>query len=106
MRPGGTNRMKYRAPRGTNEVLPDQAPLWRHLEGSFRAVCELYGYGEIRTPVFEHAALFLRAVGENTDVGGKEMYYVTAGSGEEADKLALRPEGTAPAMRAIIEHSL
>jgi histidyl-tRNA synthetase len=106
MEAGGTNRMKYRAPRGTDDVLPDQTPLWRRLEGKFREVCELYGYGEIRTPVFEHAALFLRAVGEHTDVGGKEMYFVTAGVGEEGEKLALRPEGTAPAMRAIIEHSL
>ena len=98
--------MKYRAPRGTNDVLPDQTPLWRRLEQSFRAVCELYGYGEIRTPVFEHAALFLRAVGEHTDVGGKEMYTFTTGEGSDGERLALRPEGTAPAMRAILEHSL
>src|SRR6478672_2827461 len=106
MRRGGTHRMKYRVPRGTNDVLPDQTPLWRRLEESFREVCGLYGYGEIRTPIFEHAALFLRAVGEHTDVGGKEMYFVAAGSAEEGDKLALRPEGTAPAMRAMIEHAL
>src|SRR3977135_3908183 len=98
MEAGGTNRMKYRAPRGTDDILPDQPPLWRRLEGSFREVCELYGYGEIRTPVYEHAALFLRAVGEHTDVGGKEMYTFTTGESEEGEKLALRPEGTAPAM--------
>jgi histidyl-tRNA synthetase len=98
--------MKYRAPRGTSDILPDQTPLWRHLEATFRQVCELYGYGEIRTPVFEHAALFLRAVGQHTDVGGKEMYTFTTGEGDEGERLALRPEGTASAMRAMIEHSL
>src|SRR5437879_4307482 len=106
MKPGGTHRMSYRAPRGTSDILPDQTPLWRRLEGTFHQVCALYGYGEIRTPVFEHAALFLRAVGPHTDVGGKEMYTFTAGEGDEGERLALRPEGTAPAMRALIEHSL
>jgi histidyl-tRNA synthetase len=96
--------MKYRVPRGTTDILPEQMPPWRHLENNFRQVCALFDYREIRTPVFEHEALFLRAVGQHTDVGGKEMY--TFGAGEEAERLALRPEGTAPAMRAIIEHSL
>jgi histidyl-tRNA synthetase len=103
---GGTNRMKYRVPRGTTDLLPDQTPRWRYLERRFREVCALFEYHEIRTPVFEHAALFLRAVGQHTDVGGKEMYTFGAGQDDEAERLALRPEGTAPAMRAIIEHSL
>src|SRR5689334_14797683 len=103
---GGTSRMKYRLPRGTTDILPDQSPRWRHVERTFREVCALFDYREIRTPVFEHAALFLRAVGQHTDVGGKEMYTFGAGEGDEAERLALRPEGTAPAMRAIIEHSL
>jgi histidyl-tRNA synthetase len=106
MKTGGTERMRYRAPRGTNDVLPDQIARWRYLEECFRHVCERFGYGEIRTPIFEHAALFLRAVGEHTDVGGKEMYTFTTGEGDDAERLALRPEGTAPAMRALIEHSL
>src|SRR5438045_3814973 len=106
MKAGGTERMRYRAPRGTNDVLPDQIARWRYLEECFRHVCERFGYGEIRTPIFEHAALFLRAVGEHTDVGGKEMYTFTTGEGDDAERLALRPEGTAPAMRALIEHSL
>jgi histidyl-tRNA synthetase len=98
--------MRYRLPRGTTDVLPEQIPLWRHLENRFREVCALFGYSEIRTPVYEHEALFLRAVGQHTDVGGKEMYTFSAGEGDHAERLALRPEGTAPAMRAIIEHSL
>ncbi len=98
--------MKYRAPRGTSDILPEETPQWRYLEGCFRHVCERFGYHEIRTPVYESAALFLRAVGEHTDVGGKEMYTFRGGEGEDAERLALRPEGTAPAMRAVIEHSL
>jgi len=98
--------MRYRAPRGTTDILPDQAPLWRHLENSFREVCSLFDYSEIRTPVYEHEALFRRAVGQHTDVGGKEMYTFGAGEGDESERLALRPEGTAPVMRAILEHSL
>src|SRR5438876_422655 len=98
--------MRIQAPRGTNDILPDQTPLWRHLEGTFRHVCELFGYHEIRTPIFEQAALFLRAVGQYTDVASKEMYLIEARDGDEAARLALRPEGTAPAMRALIEHAL
>ncbi|HYT26595.1 MAG TPA: histidine--tRNA ligase, partial [Actinomycetota bacterium] len=69
-------------------------------------VCELFGYHEIRTPIFEQAALFLRAVGQYTDIASKEMYLIEARDGDEAARLALRPEGTAPAMRALIEHAL
>jgi histidyl-tRNA synthetase len=98
--------MRYRAPRGMSDVLPEQRSGWQRLEESFRHVCARFGYGEIRTPVVEHAALFLGAVGQHTDVGGKEMYTFAAGEGDEAERLALRPEGTAPAMRAILEHSL
>lgn len=100
--------MRYRAPRGTNDILPDQTPRWRHVEATFRQVCALFGYAEIRTPIIEHAALFLRAVGQHTDVAGKEMYTLStsAGEGDESERLALRPEGTAPTMRALIEHGL
>jgi histidyl-tRNA synthetase len=98
--------MRIQAPRGTNDILPDQTPLWRHLEGTFRHVCELFGYHEIRTPIFEQAALFLRSVGQHTDIGSKQMYTFGTGEGEHAERLALRPEGTAPAMRAAIQHSL
>lgn len=98
--------MRYRVPRGTTDIMPEQMPRWRHLETSFRDICALFDYTEIRTPVYEHAALFLRAVGQHTDIGGKEMYTFGTGAGDEAGGLALRPEGTAPAMRAIIEHSL
>lgn len=100
---------RYRAPRGLHDLLPDQAPAWRFVEESFRQVCELYGFAEIRTPAFESADLFIRAVGEHTDIISKEMYGVAPLSGtREADseRLALRPEGTAPALRAYLEHSL
>src|SRR5260370_1304192 len=90
MNAGGIDRMRYRVPRGTTDILPEQVPLWRHLENCFREVCELFQYSEIRTPVYEHAALFLRAVGQHTDVGGKEMYTFGAREEDGAGLLALR----------------
>lgn len=101
--------MKYRAPRGTQDLLPEDAPRWRFVEGTFRRTCADFGYEEIRTPMFEPTDLFVRAVGEHTDIVSKEMYSVTAGpGGEEAEResYTLRPEGTAPALRAYIQHNL
>ena len=100
--------MKYRAPRGTHDVLPQETPRWRFLEDTFRRTCAEFGYGEIRTPAFEQTELFVRAVGEHTDIVSKEMYTVAPGSqdGEERESYTLRPEGTAPALRAYIQHSL
>jgi len=94
---------KYRAPRGTHDVLPEEAPRWRRLEGLFREVCERYGYREIRTPIFEEAELFIRSVGETTDIVTKEMYVFEDRAGR---RMALKPEGTAPVIRAYIEHGL
>jgi histidyl-tRNA synthetase len=98
--------MKYQSPRGTQDILPDTTPRWRYVEATFRRTCADFGYEEIRTPMFEQTDLFVRAVGEHTDIVSKEMYTVSAGKSEEAETFTLRPEGTAPALRAYIQHSL
>lgn len=89
--------------RGMNDVLPDDAHLWEFLEDSVRDVFRQYGYRNIRTPMVERTELFVRGVGEVTDIVEKEMYSFVDLNG---DKLSLRPEGTAPAVRAALEHSL
>jgi histidyl-tRNA synthetase len=100
--------MKYRAPRGTQDILPEEAARWRHVEETFRRICDVYGYGELRTPVFEQTELFVRSVGEHTDIVSKEMYSVvpSGARGEEAEPLTLRPEGTAPALRAYLQNNM
>lgn len=95
--------MKRQAPRGTQDVLPSQAHLWRHVEEAFAQTMALFGYGEIRTPTFEEYELFARTSGDTSDIVSKEMYDFMDKGGRH---LALRPEGTAPVMRAYIEHSL
>lgn len=101
---------RFRSPLGTQDVLPEDAPRWRAVERAFREVCAIYGYQEVRTPTFEATELFVRAVGEHTDIVGKEMYSVQAtrgeGDGGDTGRLTLRPEGTAPALRAYLQHSL
>ena len=90
-------------PRGTEDVLPRDSYRWQFLENIFREEAEAYGYREIRTPVFEHTELFERGVGDTTDVVQKEMYtFITKGG----DSITLRPEGTAGAARALLEHGL
>ncbi len=95
--------MKLNAPRGTQDILPDRTPAWERVEAAFRSVLERYGFGEIRTPVFEHTELFLRGVGESTDIVQKEMYTFPDRKGRS---LTLRPEGTASVARAFVEHKL
>ena len=95
--------MRIQAPRGTEDVTPDLAPRWRHVEETFRAVAARYGYGEIRTPSFEDKALFVRGVGDTTDIVTKELYDFRDKGDRE---IALKPEGTAGAVRAVLEHSL
>ena len=91
---------QIQAIRGMNDVLPDEAHLWEFLEDSVRDVFRQYGYRYIRTPIVEFTELFVRGVGEATDVVEKEMYsFVDSMNG---DKLSLRPEGTAPTVRAAI----
>ena len=93
----------FRAPRGTQDILPDEATRWRRLEAAARSWAELYGYGEVRTPTFEELGLFLRGVGEATDIVEKEIY---AFQDKGGDWLALRPEETAPVVRAYLQHGL
>ena len=66
--------MLTKAPRGTKDIIPAEAYKWNYLEEKFRDLCRLYGYEEIRTPVFEHTELFKRGVGDTTDIVQKEMY--------------------------------
>jgi len=95
--------MPFQAPRGTHDILPVHSAAWQHLEEVFRDLTRLYGYGEIRTPMFEDAELFIRSAGETSDVVNKEMYRFK----DKGDRdLCLKPEGTAPAIRAFVEHSL
>ena len=88
--------------KGTMDILPDKTPLFRYIEGVMREEAEKYGYGEIRTPTFENTELFVRGVGDTTDVVQKEMY--TFVDRDEGRSISLRPEGTASVARAIIEN--
>lgn len=90
-------------PRGTNDVLPESSFKWRFLEDLMKEICHDFGYEEIRTPIFEHTELFLRGVGETTDVVEKEMYTFTDRGGRS---ITLRPEGTTAAVRAFLEHKM
>jgi histidyl-tRNA synthetase len=110
-----------RAPRGTADILPDEARRWQRIEREFRAIAERYGYREIRTPIFEATELYVRGMGEATDVVEKEMFTVSGpGAERDAEKLAadvrrepaepesfsLRPEFTAGVVRAYRQHGL
>ena len=91
------------APRGTYDVLPDQAAARAGLEAAARRILEPAGYGRIETPAFEATELFARGVGESTDIVQKEMYTFEDAGGRS---LTLRPEGTAPVCRAYLEHGM
>ena len=86
--------------KGTMDILPDETPLFRYIEGIMREEAEKYGFGEIRLPTFELTELFVRGVGDTTDVVQKEMYTFLDGE----DSISLRPEGTAGVVRAFIEN--
>lgn len=89
--------------RGTEDVLPKDSYRWQFVEDIMRKESMAFGYKEIRTPVFEHTKLFMRGVGETTDVVQKEMYTFDTKGGES---ITLRPEGTAGAARALLEHAI
>ena len=92
------------AVRGMNDILPDEIHLWQFFEHTVREWLRAYGYREIRMPVLERTELFVRSIGEVTDIVEKEMYtFVDALNG---DSLTLRPEGTASCVRAALEHNL
>jgi histidyl-tRNA synthetase len=101
--------LKYQRPRGTHDLFPnakdwaDDSERTNFLEGEFRALCRAYGYSEIRTPMFESTDLFKRSVGEGTDIVNKEMYTFDDKSNRS---LTLRPESTAPVLRAYVENGL
>ncbi len=95
--------LKHQAPRGTRDLLPDELARWQWVERQATAVMTRYGYGEIRTPMFEDYELFARTSGESSDVVQKEMYRFKDLKGRD---LALRPEGTAPVARAYLEHAM
>jgi histidyl-tRNA synthetase len=92
------------AVRGMNDVLPDEAALWERFEDTARTVFAQYGYRNLRVPIVEPTALFVRGIGEHTDVVEKEMY--TFEDKLNGDSLTLRPEATAGIVRAAIEHNL
>ncbi|MGG3822536.1 histidine--tRNA ligase [Geobacillus thermodenitrificans] len=95
--------MAFQIPRGTQDLLPGETEKWQYVEQVARDLCRRYGYEEIRTPIFEHTELFLRGVGDTTDIVQKEMYTFEDKGGRA---LTLRPEGTAPVVRAFVEHKL
>lgn len=90
-------------PKGTKDILPDEVYIWRYVEKNIENIMNIYGFKEIRTPVFENTELFLRGVGDTTDVVQKEMYTFDDKGGRS---ITLRPEGTAGIVRAFIENGM
>ena len=95
--------MLYKGPRGTTDLLPGEQKYWRYVEGKAVGLCRRYGFSRLDTPVFEDSGLFVRSVGEGTDIVEKEMYTFQDRGG---DSITLRPEGTAPVCRAYLEHGM
>ena len=95
--------MAIKAPKGTKDMLPQDAYKWQYIEDSWKKICKEYGFKEIRTPMFEATELFNRGIGDTTDVVQKEMYTF-----EDLGKrsITLKPEGTSPTVRAFIESNL
>jgi histidyl-tRNA synthetase len=91
------------APRGTNDIYPPESAAWNELEANVRDIAHRFGYGEIRTPMFEATELFVRGVGDTTDIVEKEMYTFTDKGGRS---MTLRPEWTAPVVRAVLQHKM
>ena len=90
-------------PRGTRDILPDSSSYWQYVENIIREVCGNFAYHEIRTPIFEHTELFLRGIGETTDIVEKEMYtFMDRGK----RSITLRPENTAAVVRSYLENKL
>ncbi|MCS7215117.1 MAG: histidine--tRNA ligase [Thermodesulfovibrio sp.] len=95
--------MKYSLLRGMQDIFSEQIYLWQYIEENARKILENFNFQEIRTPIVENAELFLRSIGEDTDIVEKEMYIFYDKKGR---KVALRPEGTASVVRAYIQHNL
>jgi histidyl-tRNA synthetase len=95
--------MKYTVQRGTKDILPSETPIWQALEKTCQRLFDLYNYEEIRTPIFEQTELFTRSIGDTTDIVSKEMYTFQDRKGRS---LTLRPEETAPVVRACLQNNL
>jgi histidyl-tRNA synthetase len=95
--------MSFQIPRGTQDILPGEAEKWQYIEQTAREICRRYNYKEIRTPIFEHTELFLRGVGDTTDIVQKEMYTFEDRGGRS---ITLRPEGTASVVRSFVENKM
>ena len=95
--------MEAQTPKGTKAMLPQDVYKWHFVENKFREIAKFYGMREIRTPMFEHTDLFLRGVGDTTDIVQKEMYTFNDKGNRS---ITLKPEGTAPVVRAFIENRL
>ncbi len=95
--------MLTNAPKGTKDMLPEQAYKWHYIENAYADLCRRYGFEEIRTPVFEHTELFQRGIGDTTDIVQKEMYTFKDHGNRS---ITLRPEGTSPVVRSFAEHKL
>ena len=95
--------MKYSSQRGTRDILPEDMPIWHALEKTCTRLFEIYNYHEIRTPIFESTELFTRSIGQDTDIVAKEMY-TFVDKGERS--ITLRPEATAPVVRAAIQNNI
>ena len=95
--------MKIKSVRGTHDLLPESVALWQKIEAEARGVFRLYGYEEVRTPILERSELFARSIGAESDIVQKEMYTFSDSKGKT---ISLRPEGTAPVVRAYLEHGL
>ncbi len=95
--------MAIQAIKGVKDILPEDMPAWQYLENTARKLFEVYGFSEIRVPVFEYTELFARSIGASTDIVEKEMYTFEDRDGK---KITLRPEGTAGVVRAFVEHKL
>jgi histidyl-tRNA synthetase len=95
--------MQYQAPRGTKDILSSDIDVWVDIEDKARSLFRLYGYKEIRTPIFEQRDLFIRSLGETSDIVQKQLLNL---SGDKKENLCLRPEATAPNVRLYIEHNV
>ncbi|MBQ3199862.1 MAG: histidine--tRNA ligase [Firmicutes bacterium] len=95
--------MLTKRPRGTNDFLPEDTVKWQYVENMLRELCRQFGYEELRTPIFEETELFLRGVGDTTDIVQKEMYTFEDAGGRS---VTLRPENTASAVRAYVENKM
>jgi histidyl-tRNA synthetase len=95
--------VRFQVVKGTRDILPEETTKWQYIERTTVRILETFGYREIRTPTFESTGLFTRSIGETTDIVEKEMYSF---EDRKRRKISLRPEGTAPIIRACIEHGV